>query len=393
MAARWAGKDVAMKLQVRMASVLLLSVLGVVLAIPPAWGQASSLRQSPAIQKLIKESPLARRIIGQLSDEDLEALAAGADPATIKPLIDLGAANVDARLVFTPVTPCRLIDTRVPVPIPFAAGEQRNYDLIGPTDYSGIGGNPLGCGIPGVLNFVGLVSYNTPRALVLNIVAVGAGGPGDLRAFPPDESAPTASVINFADLSSVGLNVANGIVLKTCSIRCTGFFSCGEPCPLGDLAFLADVSGTHLVVDVVGYFSQPETVITQAEADTPELALTGVCREILSCAVLNTSSNAQTVLVIGSATVRLDHTAGTDDRFVLAIRDTSANCDANPGEGTFEVPSVVASTPFVIGTVTTMRTFTAPANTLTTFYMNGIMSAGVGGTDVVQERNIVCLIP
>jgi hypothetical protein len=383
-----------MKLQVRLAGVLALSVLWVA-AIPSAWGQASSLRQSPEIQKLIKDSPLAQRIIGQLSDEDLQALAAGADPATVLPRIDSSSANVDARLVFTPVTPCRLIDTRIPVPIPFAAGEQRNYDLIGATDYSSIGGNPAGCGIPGIFNFIGLVSYNIPRALVLNIVAVGAAGPGDFRAFPPDEPVPLASVINYANLSSVGLNIANGIVLKTCSIRCTGFFTCGDPCPLGDLSFRADVSGTHLVVDVVGYFSQPETVVSEGTHDDPNIVLTGSCQELVTCSVINNSSSAQTAVVIGSAAFRLNHGA-TSDRADFAVSATTADCGTGaipaPGGGVFQVPAGLPADIYR-GTVTVTKTFSVPANSIGQFFLNGQMTDGADVLDEVIATNIVCIIP
>jgi hypothetical protein len=382
-----------MKLRVQLASVLALSVLWIVLAIPSAWGQASSLRQSPDIQKLIKDSPLAQRIIGQLSDEDLQALAAGAHPATIKPLVDASGDLLNSQQVFTPLTPCRVIDTRIPVPIPFAAGEQRNYDLIGPTDYSSIGGNPAGCGIPGVFNFIGLSSWNIPRALVLNIVAVGANGPGDFRAFPPDEPVPLASVINYANLSSVGLNVANGVVLKTCSLQCNEFFTCGEPCPLGDLAFLADVSGTHLVVDVVGYFSSPETLLTESKQNTG-VTLGVPCQEILSCAVINQSTSARKVLVMGSATFEIQKDPTAVDRTILAVSTQSAICPTNaePGSGIFEISDLLPTDSYK-QTVTTMTTFSVPANSIKSFFLNAQVLNGVSTPHSVLASNLVCLFP
>jgi hypothetical protein len=128
--------------------------------------------------------------VAALSGEELQALAAGADPRQIVPLAD-ALGELDAQLVFTPLTPCRLIDTRL-AGGPFAGGEQRNYDLIGPTDYSSIGGNGAGCGIPGLNAPVpSQFAFNVTRALVVNIVAVGSSGPGDFRAFPSNEGHPT----------------------------------------------------------------------------------------------------------------------------------------------------------------------------------------------------------
>src|SRR5439155_14966640 len=62
-----------------------------------------------------------------------------------------------ADLVYTPVTPCRILDTRI-VGGPIAAGGQRNFLVTG-TNLSGQGGSATGCGVPtaataAVINFV-----------------------------------------------------------------------------------------------------------------------------------------------------------------------------------------------------------------------------------------------
>ena len=85
-------------------------------------------------------------------------------------------------LVYTPVTPCRLIDTRQ-AGGSLAPGAPRDFKVAG----SGLqiqGGNPLGCGIP----------VDEAHAAVINFVAVNPTGLGNLRAWAysePPEPPPT----------------------------------------------------------------------------------------------------------------------------------------------------------------------------------------------------------
>jgi hypothetical protein len=169
-------------------------------------------------------------------------------------------------LVFTPLRPCRVIDTRRPgAGGRFLAGEVRSYVLRGPTtNYSGQGGNAAGCGIPG---FTGTpLLENEAKALALNIIAVGPLGPGDMRAWPANQAAPLASVINYSDVG--GLNIANGIILPICDE------ASATPCATGDVSFQAEVSGTFLVADVTGYFHAPAAA-DDVTAVTAGTGLTG----------------------------------------------------------------------------------------------------------------------
>jgi hypothetical protein len=160
----------------------------------------------------------------------------------------LGVGDVDADLVFTPLPPCRLIDTRLAGGA-FVAGEARNYDLIGPTDYSSTGGNAAGCNIPGTTTPVTSTTFgNTVRALVLNFAAVTPSGNGNLRAYPSNQSVPTAALLNFSPTVAA---IANGNIVPTCDAAAAS----GDPCPSGDLSLKVFGAGTHLVVDVVGYFT------------------------------------------------------------------------------------------------------------------------------------------
>src|SRR5512139_489016 len=61
---------------------------------------------------------------------------------------ELGETGAD--LIYTPVAPCRIIDTRPtsggPGPIP--GGTTKDFLVTGTTDFTSQGGNPAGCGIP-----------------------------------------------------------------------------------------------------------------------------------------------------------------------------------------------------------------------------------------------------
>jgi hypothetical protein len=224
-----------------------------------------------------------------------------------------------ADLVFSPVAPCRLIDTRQAVG-KFAPGETRSYVLRGPTrNYAIFGGNPAGCGIPDLSP--GSVRRNVAQALVVNVVAANPDGPGNLRAWPANRAMPASSVINYVGLGAFGVssnNVANEIILQTCDEEGV------SPCTEGDVSLRADVSGVHVIVDVVGYMRAPDlagllsrgliyestasgtvpgaqnaTVVAACD-DATDFPLSGSC-----------SSNANTgsVVIVGSRSLNWSSTA------------------------------------------------------------------------------------
>ena len=141
-----------------------------------------------------------------------------------------GSSQAD--LVFTPVTPCRIIDTRV-AGGPVNADSQRNFIATG-TNFSTQGGFSGDCGVP----------VGPTTAVVVNLVAVGPAGGGDLRAFPFGTTVPLASVLNYANVPM--LNIANQILVAICDPSVSTCTS--------DFTVQADVSATDLVGDVMGYF-------------------------------------------------------------------------------------------------------------------------------------------
>jgi hypothetical protein len=155
-----------------------------------------------------------------------------------------------ADLVFTPLAPCRVVDTRISTAGILVAGTPREFVVAGGGGvFASQGGQAGGCGVP-----VGAT------AAMLNLVATGSTGMGHLRAkawAAGTPVMPNASIINFGIVP--GLNaLANGLALPICdpaAAACTY-----------DLHVQSSVSNAHLVADVVGYFSSVEGVLTGAEA-------------------------------------------------------------------------------------------------------------------------------
>jgi hypothetical protein len=141
-----------------------------------------------------------------------------------------------SRLMFYPLTPCRVVDTRSTATPSLASGVPVAFTVNsgGPTfNYGSQGGSTTGCGVP-----------SDAQAVFFNFVSVGAAGSGFLQAWAFGSLIPTASTLNYANVA--GLNIANGIVLPVCNPAAT---SCSK-----DLNVQANQSSTQLVVDVVGYF-------------------------------------------------------------------------------------------------------------------------------------------
>lgn len=134
-------------------------------------------------------------------------------------------------LVFTPLTPCRIVDTRVAGgTIP--AGTARGFKAWG-ANFSAQGGNAADCGIP----------QNTyVAALALNLVVISPTAGGYITAYPYDATRPTASTVNYV----AGDIVANGAIVKVSQ---------------ASLAFdwnLYSLATTDFLADVTGYYSRPK---------------------------------------------------------------------------------------------------------------------------------------
>jgi hypothetical protein len=173
-----------------------------------------------------------RRRMASRSIEDLRAWLADPDPAIP------GGASVD--LTYTPVNPCRIIDTRVAGGA-ITSATRRAFHVAGDASLGSQGGSPSGCNVP----------YGPATAVMVNIAATQSTGAGNLRAFAwasPEPPTPNAVVLNYGVVS--GLNaIANGIAVPICGGGCSF-----------DLFIYASTT-THVVADVVGYFARSDANI------------------------------------------------------------------------------------------------------------------------------------
>jgi hypothetical protein len=333
---------------------------------------------------------------------------APAAPAGAKPLRAQAAPALgqpDSDLLFVPITPCRIIDTRSNGPLTgfLAAGEIRSFLVTGNANFPQQGGQLGGCGIP--------EGASTPLAtsIVVNFVAVGPAGPGHLEAWEYGQPAPNASVINYSNVP--GLNIANGVVVP---IEGTSL----QPY---DLTVRANVSGTHLVADVTGYFTRfPDDQIKAGEksitvandggaVDMSNSAseVSGVCPDGKQCCFpvnsCTLTSNAPGKAIIrGWAEVKLNHTGGSPggDRIIIGTVGTSVdpthncpNSDQSINASDFEVPEPQGTDADVESVLSHKRIFTNHNGTKT-YYMNGkVITGASSGDGVVNSRMICTFIP
>ena len=137
-------------------------------------------------------------------------------------------------LTYHTVTPCTVVDTRVAGGA-FAGNETRTYNVVGSGSLASQGGSSTGCGIPGFSNGI-----PQAQAVALNFIAIGPSGPGHLVASASDQPL-TASVLNYI----TGQAIAN-----------TAPVAVRQGAGTGDIKVLSGVSGTHLLISVVGYYSK-----------------------------------------------------------------------------------------------------------------------------------------
>ncbi len=143
----------------------------------------------------------------------------------------LGALSSD--LVYTPVTPCRIMDTRnagADAGI-LTAGSTRSF--LGWYDsYTLQGGENNNCN---------LLQSTDNAALVVNFTAVNPSSAGYITAYPSDAAKPLAATLNFG----AGEVKGNNAFLKLNQTS-------------GQVDFnVYSTAATHLVADVVGYYAKP----------------------------------------------------------------------------------------------------------------------------------------
>lgn len=327
----------------------------------------------------------ARRLASLLDDSQLQSLAAGGDVHEIVGQIRstaapaLGDSTTD--LVFVPLAPCRIIDTRV-AGGRLMPGVVRDFQVVGTDEFLPQGGTGGGCGIP-----AGTAVPSSP-AVVVNFVAVSPAGPGNLRAWAWGQPIPNASVLNYAVVP--GLAIANGVIVPIA----------GTSAVPADLHIQADVNSTHVVADITGYFTRFRTEdIARGEksitvvSDGGQVDLSsGLCTVANQCTI--TSSAPGQVIVRTWSQVSLNHgdTFG-GDRIAVGVKsdnpEVCSNNDQSINATDYEVPDSLPAENGIETTLSHKRIFAQGSGTRT-YYINARMITGAGTGDVIQSSRMIC---
>ena len=131
-------------------------------------------------------------------------------------------------LVYTPVTPCRTVDTRLTAAGVIGAGTTRTFDVDG-SNFTAQGGSATGCGIP----------YGVATAVTMTVIAVSPSANGYLNAWALG-APPTSAVVNY----SPGAVIANTAIIPVAP-------------GVGNDFSIFSLASSHVVVDVLGYYSAP----------------------------------------------------------------------------------------------------------------------------------------
>lgn len=163
--------------------------------------------------------------------------------AQVNPTL-LGDTSND--MVFTPITPCRIVDTRL-AGGPIAASASRGFGVWGFSNYTAQGGSATNCGL----------YTESPKAAVLNVTVVAPAAAGYATVYP----ANAASRPNISSINYVAGAVVNNTVIT----------------PLGTVG-VADmkiytVAQANYVVDVVGYYDAPHATPLDTQTVTATFAL------------------------------------------------------------------------------------------------------------------------
>jgi hypothetical protein len=152
-------------------------------------------------------------------------------------------AGATADLVFTPIAPCRFIDTRFDLADgPLPVGVNRDYDLTFPGTMYGAqpGNNP--CSFSTLANSFGAIALNAT-------VVVSSAGPAGYLTVRPFTSTANTSFLNWPSDGTPGL--ANAGIVQT------SLDNAGNQ----GIEFVAgSAANPDLIVDIFGYFSPPPTI-------------------------------------------------------------------------------------------------------------------------------------
>jgi hypothetical protein len=158
-----------------------------------------------------------------------------------------GDLNQD--LVYTPIAPCRILDTRSTAAGAIAGNTTRSFVAVNASNFTGQGGSATNCGTLGL----------AATAVAINLTAVTPSGAGYATAYPFGTAQPVAASVNYA----AGDIVNNALIVQI-------------PNPLSSFDFtIYTFAQSHYVADIVGYFTPPLATALQC-VDTANTTVAGI---------------------------------------------------------------------------------------------------------------------
>ena len=147
--------------------------------------------------------------------------------------------DLTADLVYTPVAPCRIADTRSTAAGAVSANSFRSFVTTNSTSYASQGGSSTNCGTLGL----------SPTVVMIVATAVTPTAAGSATVYTFGTAQPTAASLQFA---------AGAIVVNTLAVQI--------PNPVSSYDFTVYTSAqSHFVFDIVGYFAPPIATALQCQ--------------------------------------------------------------------------------------------------------------------------------
>ena len=201
-----------------------------------AKGDPANLRE--ALSRTTFEGAMAALdgVGRRLSDDRVSRMLAALPPGPIdarRTAIAKALGDTTRDLVYTPITPCRIVDTRNTSLGAIPANGSRSFLAAGVTEYLQQGGTNGHCGM----------ALEAPTALALNVTVVLPTLAGYTTVFPYGTTRPDTASVNYV----AGAVVNNAIIAAV-------------PTPAASYDFtIYSYAQAHYVVDLVGYFDTPRS--------------------------------------------------------------------------------------------------------------------------------------
>lgn len=150
-------------------------------------------------------------------------------PLTLAASKALGSLASD--LMYTPVVPCRVVDTRHTVAGVIPVQTTRDFMAVNQPNYTAQGGSATDCGVLGA----------NASAVVLHVTVVSPAANGFATIYPFGAARPLASNLNY----NAGQTINSTVVVKI-----------PNPTASSDFTLFSEATA-HYVADIVGYYAPP----------------------------------------------------------------------------------------------------------------------------------------